>query len=103
MTRPMTALWAVFLGAEAALEAKYREANAEQGIEAKAEEAAILSKRINTPYQRATKADSAMDGIHISLRERGKLDMQLIADLTGKDIKSVHWGFDHRRQASGVL
>lgn len=76
-------------GAEAALEAKYTKANKAQGIEANATEAAILSKRINTPYERATKADSATDGIHISLRERGRLDLGLIADLTGKDVATV--------------
>ncbi|MFI2769604.1 PLxRFG domain-containing protein [Sulfitobacter sp. M22386] len=76
-------------GAESALESKHRKANKAQGIEASAEEAAILSKRINTPYEPATKADSALDGIHISLRERGRLDMGLIADLTGKPMPKV--------------
>lgn len=76
-------------GAEAALEAKYKKANKKQGREASAEEAAILSKRINTPYERAKKADSAQDGIHISLRERGRLDMAFIASLTGQDVSSV--------------
>lgn len=76
-------------GAEAALEASYRKANRKEGIEASAKEAAILSERINKPYQRATKAASAADGIHISMRERGRLDMQHIADLTGKDMQEV--------------
>lgn len=76
-------------GAESALEAKHRKAVKAQGIEASAEEAAILSKRINTPYERATKADSALDGVHISLRERGRLDLGLIADLTGKPLAKV--------------
>lgn len=76
-------------GIEAALETGYKPADTKRGTKEKAKEAAILRKRIITPYAQIRSARTPADGVHISLRERGRLDLGFIASLTGSNIEAV--------------
>lgn len=78
-------------GVEVGLEADYkpkvtREAAKKQGIEpspAQATKADILSRRVNFPHREITRAKDAVDGLNVSLSERGRVDLDYIARLTG--------------------
>lgn len=76
-------------GIEAALETGYKPADKTRGTKERAKEAAILRKRIITPYAQIRSARTPADGLHISLRERGRLDLGFIASLTGSNIEAV--------------
>ena len=76
-------------GMESALEAAYKPADAKRGVKESAKEAAILRKRIITPYAQIRSARTPADGVHVSLRERGRLDLGFIASLTGSNIEAV--------------
>jgi N12 class adenine-specific DNA methylase len=51
--------------------------------------APILTKRVIFPYREAITAETVEDAATISLQERGRVDIQHVADLTGKPIKDV--------------
>lgn len=76
-------------GAESGLEVGYKPKDAKSGRPESAQEASILSQRIITPYRNADSADSVADAVHITLRERGMLDIPHIAKLTGSSIREV--------------
>ena len=76
-------------GIEFGLEESYKPADKAKGIAEAARPASILRKRLIEPYKAPERAESAADGIHISLRERGRLDLPYIASLTGRDIAAV--------------
>jgi N12 class adenine-specific DNA methylase len=76
-------------GVEFGLEEKYTPADKAEGIEESATPASILRKRLIEPYSAPDRADNAADGMHLSLRERGRLDLPYIAKLTGQDVAAV--------------
>lgn len=76
-------------GIEFGLEERYTPADAKKGVTEAAVPASILRKRLIAPYEAPGRADSAADGVMISMRERGRLDMAYIASLTGQDIAAV--------------
>ncbi|MFH2034181.1 MAG: N-6 DNA methylase, partial [Candidatus Margulisiibacteriota bacterium] len=54
-----------------------------------AQKVSIFTQRSREPYKEASKADSVTDGLAITLRERGIIDLDHIASLTGKSIDDV--------------
>jgi N12 class adenine-specific DNA methylase len=56
---------------------------------AAAEPAPILSKRVIVPYEAPTTADSLADAVAINMAEAGRVDLERIAALLGKDVAAV--------------
>jgi N12 class adenine-specific DNA methylase len=56
---------------------------------AKADKASLLKERVFYPQKEITTAANARDGYGISLSEKGRLDLEYIARLTGKEKKEV--------------
>ena len=85
------------VGAETGLEKSYQPAiNAKEAKEmgakpspAKAEKADILETRVNFPHKEITTADTPHDALHISLSERGNVDLPYMAGLLNKPTESV--------------
>lgn len=86
------------IGAELGLEEKYSEAVKEE-VEGKktkavveperATKAKILSRRVNFPYKKNLKADTAPDALLISMSERGRVDLGLMAELLNRDVIEI--------------
>jgi N12 class adenine-specific DNA methylase len=56
---------------------------------AKADKASILKQRVFFPVKEVTSAGSVRDGYNVSLSERGRLDLEYIASLTGTTLDQV--------------
>lgn len=76
-------------GVEAALEHGYKPANPRRGTPETAQRATLLKRRVIIPYEEASSAESAADGLFLSLRDRGRLDVAFIAGLTGQTPEAV--------------
>jgi len=80
------------IGIESGLEANYQpEVKAAEAKrknskprKATAEKHAMFSERVTWPKEEITSADNALDGMNISLSERGRLDVAYISALTGR-------------------
>lgn len=55
-----------------------------------ATKADIFTRRTQSPYSVPTKADSSHAGLVISLSQTGKVDMDMMSDLTGKDHAALY-------------
>ncbi len=63
-----------------------------KGIAAKApsaKKASIFEKRVNAPYREVTKVDTPKEALMVSLNQRGEVDPDHMAELTGKDKAAV--------------
>jgi N12 class adenine-specific DNA methylase len=75
------------VGVESGLETSYRAKNGK--VKSSAAKSDIFARRVNFPYREITSAKDAADGLQVSLSERGKLDIQYIAKLTGQSAREV--------------
>ncbi len=63
-----------------------------RGIEARpatAQKAAIFTKRVNAPYTEVTAVETAKEALAVSLNQRGEVDLDYMAELSGKDPKAL--------------
>lgn len=58
-------------------------------IKPSATKAAIFTKRVNAPYQEVTHVDTPKEALSVSLNQRGKVDMEHMAQLVGMSEKEV--------------
>ena len=54
-----------------------------------AKKADIFARRVNAPYQEITRVDTPKEALSVSLNQRGKVDLEHMADLTGMDPKEI--------------
>jgi N12 class adenine-specific DNA methylase len=71
------------------LSATVAEKNGDTARPPKAEKAAIFSKRVNTPYREVTHVENSADALAVSLNQRGVVDLDYMAELSGKERKAL--------------
>lgn len=57
--------------------------------EPSAQKAAIFTKRVNAPYTEVTSVETAKEALAVSLNQRGEVDIEYMAQLSGKQPKEV--------------
>jgi len=56
---------------------------------ARADKADIFTKRVNLPYREITRVDDADSALKVSLNQRGKVDVDYMAQLSGQDPERI--------------
>jgi N12 class adenine-specific DNA methylase len=59
-----------------------------------AKKAAIFEKRVNAPYQEVTRVDTPTEALAVSMNQRGGVDVDYMAQITGMDRKAVLDGIE---------
>jgi N12 class adenine-specific DNA methylase len=76
--------------------AKAKKRGGSEAIPSTAEKADILLRRVFFPYKEIESAENPEDGYSISMSEKGRLDLDYIADLTGLSKDEVIHGLSDR-------